>query len=451
MNKQRERKGWSRRQFLHGAGVAIGLPFFPSLFPRALWGDDANPPENVKPPLRLMFMCVPLGFVPNKYLFDCHPFQEAGSTGWFPTADGQLTKMPDVHASLEPYREHISFFKGLSNHKYRGDTHNGDDVFLTGADTFSDPSRALSNTISCDQLAAKSAAMGGSDVRFSSLAFGNRGGNGSHSGGLSWTDSGVPISPLTSPVRIFDMLFGKEDIPAEVRIMRMKDKQSILDATLNQIKRLNRDLNAADRRKLAEVVEAVKGVEDDIQRENKWLRIEKPKVAFDRPDEAKCGNYSSNRVRTMLTLAHAAFLTDSTRVISFELPGSFSEVSPFDKHQLNHDLSPEKARDAIKVDAAISDEVANFTKLLSDSKEHGNQSLLQNTMTAYGSGAWGANHCLKSLPVMLIGGGGKLKHGMTYVYEDKTPLANLWLTMLKTCGLDINQFADSTGTLEGLI
>jgi hypothetical protein len=154
----RDQHGWNRREFLRGAGVAIGLPFFPSLFPGTAWA------EQVKPPTRLMFMAVPLGFVPNKGII--------GNEGtgvkdpkyynaWFPEEDGLKYKMPDVHAGLEPYREHISFLKGLSNRKYRGETHYGDDVFLTCADTFADPSKSFSNTVSCDQVAASFEGMGG--------------------------------------------------------------------------------------------------------------------------------------------------------------------------------------------------------------------------------------------------------------------------------------------------
>ena len=210
---KREKQGWARRQFLKGAGVAIGLPFFPSLFPRTAWADE------VKPPTRMMFMAVPLGFVPNKGI--------QGNEGanvkdpnfynaWFPEEDGPNYQMPSVHAGLEAHREHISFLRGLSNHKYRGETHYGDDAFLTCADTFADPSRALSNTISCDQLAAKSEVMGGTETRLASLSLGIPSVFGTHTGSLSWTEQGLPVSPMQSPARVFDLLFGRDDMPADL-------------------------------------------------------------------------------------------------------------------------------------------------------------------------------------------------------------------------------------------
>ncbi|MBA3845128.1 MAG: DUF1552 domain-containing protein [Planctomycetes bacterium] len=450
MRRERDAASCSRRRFLRAAGVAIGLPFLPSLFSGSAWAGGDDPQPEARPPQRLMFMSVPLGFVPNKSLFDCKGFEEAGSTGWFPEDAGPLTRMPEVHASLEPYREHISFLKGLSHHRYRGDTHAGDDVFLTGADTFSDPAKALSNTISCDQVAAASDTMGGDGVRHRSLSFGNRKDWGSHSGGLSWTSSGVPVTPMSSPVQVFDLLFGKEDVPAATRLLRLQEKRSILDATRQQVEQLNRRLNAADRSKLDEVLTSVRGVEANIQREEKWVGVEKPSVTLQRPEESKT-LLSSRHARTMLELAHAAFLTDSTRVISFEMPSSLVEASPINKHELNHDLTPVSARDAIKVDRAMSDEIAHFTKLLCGSQDHDGRALIQNTLVAYGAGSWGANHSMKSLPIMLIGSaGGRTRQGMTHAFPDRTPLANLWLTMLTSCGVHVDAFADSTGTLTGL-
>lgn len=439
---------WSRRRFLRAAGVAIGLPFLPSLLAPHAWAGDV--PEPPRPPQRLMFISVPLGFVPNQSLFDCRGFTEAGSTGWFPEEAGPLARLPAVHAALEPHRERLSFLKGLSHHRYRGDTHFGDDVFLTGADTFSDPSRALSNTISCDQVAAASASLGGDGVRHRCLSFGNRGDWGSHSGGLSWSASGVPITPASSPAQVFDQLFGADDVPAAARLRRLQERRSILDATREQVAQLNRELDAVDRRKLDEVLTAVRGVEADLQREQRWVGVAKPSVALQRPVETLSPR-SAAHARAMFDLAHAAFLTDSTRVIGFEMPSSFIEASPINKHELNHDLTPVSARDAITVDRAMSDEVARFIALLGGSPE-GGHALLDHTLVAYGSGSWGANHSMKCLPIMLLGGaGGRIKQGMTHVFPERTPLANLWLTMLRCGGVEADAFADSTGTLPGLL
>jgi len=461
MREKKEKQGWSRREFLTGAGVAIGLPFFPSLFPRTAWAD------GVTPPARLLFMSVPLGFVPNLRMYVTNPSISGLlqlKEGWFPDDDGPNYTLPGVHTALARYREHFSFLKGLSNQKYRGDPHNADDVFLTGADTFANTSKAFSNTISCDQVAAASKVLGGMDVRHPCLPLGINGGYSSRSGGLSWSEQGVPISPMRSPAEVFDHLFGKDDVPAEVRLLRFNEQKSVLDVTLSQLQDLNRRLNATDRQKLQELTDAVRGVEIDIQREEHWIKFPKPKVSIERPDEA-ANVPSTHHAKAMFDLAHAAFLTDSTRVITYELPDVFKDITPFGKHSLNHPGGdPVISHDAIKLDAEISNQIAYLLKLLCESKEHDGQPLIHHTLAALGSGVWGPVHSLRSLPVMLLGhGGGRIKQGVTRSYQDDdkrkqgVPLANLWLTMLNASGVllpenkETFKFADSTGTLDGLM
>jgi hypothetical protein len=49
------------------------------------------------------------------------------------------------------------------------------------------------------------------------------------------------------------------------------------------------------------------------------------------------------------------------------------------------------------------------------------------------------------LPTIVVGGGcGKLKGGQHLKYEDKTPLANLHLTLLDRAGIPVEKFGNST-------
>jgi len=458
MLEKKEKQGWSRREFLTGVGVSIGLPFFPSLFPRTAWAD------GVTPPTRLMFMSVPLGFIPNQFVCKAEIFKEF--EGWFPEQDGADYKMPAAHADLEPYRKHFSFVKGLTNRRYRGEHHSNHDALLTCADTFADPARGFSNTVSCDQVAAGSPIMGGKDVRHPSITLGIAPTMGATYGGLSWTEQGVPLSPMQSPAQVFDHLFGADDVPPDIRIQRLKEKRSVLDMTLHQVRNLNNKLNAADRRKLAEVVNAVRGVEANIQREQMWINVPKPKISLERPDES-IGVASVRHAQTMFDLAHAAFLTDSSRVITYEMPDVLKEVTSYGKHAMTHPTGPELVKDFARLDLEMSKQVAHFIKLMCETKGHDDQPLIHHTLAAYGSGLWGPAHSGKNLPFMLIGhGGGRIRQGITHQYPDPTPLANLWLTMLQAAGVTvkakgaqakeeevkiIDNFADSTGTLDGLI
>jgi hypothetical protein len=65
---------------------------------------------------------------------------------------------------------------------------------------------------------------------------------------------------------------------------------------------------------------------------------------------------------------------------------------------------------------------------------------------------WGPIHGTWSLPVMTFGhGGGRIRPGRSLSFPSPTPMANLWLTMLKASGVEIDRFADSTGTLDSLL
>jgi hypothetical protein len=44
-----------------------------------------------------------------------------------------------------------------------------------------------------------------------------------------------------------------------------------------------------------------------------------------------------------------------------------------------------------------------------------------------------------------------MKLGQNITYEKDTPLANLYLTMLKTLNINQQTFGDSTGTLSGIV
>jgi hypothetical protein len=448
----------SRRRFLRAAGVAIALPFMPSLFPaRAFAGGTDDPPA---PPKRLIFLSVPLGFIPNPWIAKGDFERSGGFTkSWLPETDGADYQMPETHAALEPFRHDLSFLKGLCHQKFRGDSHQSDEVLLTGADTKVDPSRSFANTISCDQVAAASSALAGKEVRHPSLTLGiPPGGMGSSSGGLSWSANGTPVSPVVQACRLFDMLFGTDEVPKEVRLARFADRRSMLDATLAQVEDMKRSLNPADQRKLDEVTESVRQVERDIQREQTWLDAPKPKVDFPRPPETfrapihdGIGDFGFNsaiHVDAMLKLAHAAFLTDSTRIITFELPEIFTEITQTGKHGLAHPRCQQDELDHMAMDKAVSNRLAGFLKLLKDTPDHDGKPLLHHTCGALGSGCWGAHHGMRSLPIMTFGNaGGRIKQGESRKFPDPTPLANLWLTMMQACGVDEKSFADSTGTL----
>ena len=59
-------------------------------------------------------------------------------------------------------------------------------------------------------------------------------------------------------------------------------------------------------------------------------------------------------------------------------------------------------------------------------------------------------HYLKDCPTIVTGGGAGFKMGHNMVLPDETPLNNVWLTMLKGTGVQVDSHGDSTGVIEEL-
>ena len=79
------------------------------------------------------------------------------------------------------------------------------------------------------------------------------------------------------------------------------------------------------------------------------------------------------------------------------------------------------------------------------------ESLLERTMVLYGTCMGSANsHSNLNLPVLLAGGGFRHGQHLGFDQQNNYPLTNLFVSMLRRLGLDVDRFASSTGTMRGL-
>jgi hypothetical protein len=71
-------------------------------------------------------------------------------------------------------------------------------------------------------------------------------------------------------------------------------------------------------------------------------------------------------------------------------------------------------------------------------------------MVMLGSHMHSGGHDNRNLPIIFAGGG--FKHGQHLAFDQSSnaPLANLHVSMLQRLGLEVDRFATSTGTLNGL-
>ena len=87
---------------------------------------------------------------------------------------------------------------------------------------------------------------------------------------------------------------------------------------------------------------------------------------------------------------------------------------------------------------------------LKRTQESDGSSLFDNISLSYGSNIESI-HYLRNCPTILTGGGAGVKHGRHLVMEDaKTPLCNLWLSLLQGSGIKADSHGDSNGVIEEL-
>jgi hypothetical protein len=79
----------------------------------------------------------------------------------------------------------------------------------------------------------------------------------------------------------------------------------------------------------------------------------------------------------------------------------------------------------------------------------GDGSMLDHSILLYGSNMSNSNaHNQYPLPTTILGHGcGRIRGGQHINFAERTPLANVLLTILQRAGVPVEQFGDSTGTV----
>lgn len=380
---------------------------------------------------------------------------------WFPKGEGSNFQFNDSLQPLEPHRERLTVLGGLSHplgRKMGG--HDTGDTFLTGAMM---NEKSLVNTVSLDQVIAK--AWEG-QTRFPSLVMSTDGGVGepTRSSTLSYDLKGRPIPALNEPKRIFDRLFGAGDTELHTQQRRLSSTSSMLDRVLADALSLKLRLGRSDQIKLDEYLEAVHETETRVSNSQKWLEIPKAELNDDDrkglqldADEEAPFRY----IQSMYDLIYLAFRTDSTRVATYQITNmadassnaiKFPQLIGFSEnlHKLAHNWNkPNGAEELGRWDRLMTEQFANFIQRMA-AAEHGNGSLLDDTIVMYGSSN---SHTHQNLDYPLILAGGKqlgLRHGRYLRFGEDIPFSNLFLTMLNRLGVTRDSFADSSGEISEL-
>ena len=420
----------TRRHFLRSTGTLIALPALESIGFKAFAA-----PKVSAPPKRMVFLGFGWG-VTNETWF---PDVKKTGTAW------------ELSEGLKPLARHqkdITVVQGCAN-KFANEAHWGSTFWLTGANRYAEPGQSFHNSISADQVAA---AHLGKETRFASIQLNTPDvANSGHGPGLSmaWDPRGKPVAGLENPVAAFHRLFSNDTTPLSERQAMLAQKRSVLDAVLEDAKRVQNGLTKADIDKLDEYYQSIRDIEVRLGKDEQWLSVPKSKPPITEP---KPGLAGKAEIEVMYDLIVAALQTDSTRVLTYRQPvGTLlqslgTKVAP---HDMSHYSPGDRMAASQKRDTTQSELLAGLIDKLKATKEADGTTLFDHIALAYGSNIR-TIHYLDNCPTVLTGGAAKLKLGHHLVLPKDTPLCNVWLTMLNGLGIETERHGDSTGVVKEL-
>lgn len=416
------KKALSRRTVIKGAGMSLGLPFLDAMAP-------AFAKESEAQPKRFVGISLALGLHgPN----------------WIPEGEGTQYKPSRYLKSAQDLREDFTIVSGSSHPGVTGGHTAEGSIFSACPNQRGATTR---NTISIDQLMAKQY---GHETRFPSLTL-----NAGSSSSPSYTENGSMIPAETDPKKVFYQLF-RADSPQEKarQAESIRRGRSVMDVIGLEAKSLQRELGAGDREKLDSWFTSIEELEQRLKENQDWVNRPKPKIDVQAPNADR--NNLASYERAMLDVIFLALQTDSTRFVTLHLPGNgrFKDFEGVNEgyHTLSHHgLDEEKIDQLTLLEQALIDEWANFLRNLKSSQQNG-QTLLDGTQVILTSNLGNASsHDNRNMPVLFAGGG--YQHGRHLAFDRKNnyPLPNLYLTALQRMGLELDQFATSTGPMTGLV
>lgn len=408
-----------RRTLLRGVGVSLVLPTLASALPR-------RAPEA--PPRRLMVLALPFGMVEE----------------WFhPAASGRDYPLPASLAPLAALRERFTLFSHL-DHGVRGG-HSATHTFLTGVKSTERATNPEGN-LTLDQRVAE---VVGAATRFPSLVF--------WEAGTNFTRNGVRVPSLTRPSEAFRQLFVDEDEPQK-RYDRaaLRASGSLLDVVRADAHALAGRLSSTDRVKLEEYLTSIRETEGRLAAAEQWLDRPRPKVDDPAATGLESGErdepYGAQLLDSWLDLAYLALQTDSTRALTISVPNvnwGLDGVREYYHSITHHGQREERLSQLRTIELFVTERLARFLERLGQSRQSDGSSLLDATQVLFGSGMGNGNrHTNENLPLLLAGG--RFRHGRHLDLQNREPLGNLYLSMLRELGIEDERFNRSTGTLSGL-
>jgi hypothetical protein len=435
------KKHLSRRALLRGIGAAVSLPLLDSMAPSM---KAATTPKS-----RLGFVYVPHGAVMDK---------------WTPAAEGTSFEMTQILSPLTPYRDRLTIISGLADKAAESQGDGGGDhsraapSYLSGVH----PKRTEGDDIragtTIDQIAAEKI---GQDTPLPSLELGiedtglvgvcDVGYSCAYMNSIAWKTESNPLPMEINPRTVFERLFG-DGSSAEERLQRKKEDRSILDSVTKETARLEGGLGVRDKARISDYLENIREIERRIQKAEKQAstNLSVPATPIGVPESFE------EHAKLMFDLQALAYQADITRISTFMLARdlsqrTFPQIGVPEPHHAtsHHGNNPATIAKLAKINNYHVSLLAYFIDKLKSTPD-GDGTLLDHSMILYGSTMSNPNeHNHFPLPLLLIGGAsGQLKGGRHLKYPERTPMANMLLSVMEKSGIHMDKLGDSTGILE---
>ena len=428
-------KALSRRTMLKGVGAALALPMLDAMTPAF-----ANAPQAVH-----RFQTV---YIPNGMAMEY----------WSPATTGNYELTP-VLKPLSKYKNKMRVISGLKanwNIAHAG----AGGSFLTGITQGGKTEVEILADVSIDQILANEL---GKQTQLSSLELSmdapalagactvNLSCVYTHT--LSWRGKTQPLPTEHNPRALFERLFGDGGTTAKnVREVRLRQQTSILDAVLEKLSGLEKQLGYEDRHLVGSYTESVRNIERRIQKAEEQIDMDLPEI--DQP--AGVPPIYEDHMEIMQDLQVLALQTDLTRVITFMMskeqsPRPYPQIGVPDAHHplSHHNNNPVLVERMSKINAYHTSLFSKYLDKLSAVKE-GDRSLLDNMTMLYGGGLSNSTiHSGVNLPVLLVGGGAGWLNGGEHVhYKNEPTMADLHLSLMEKFGISVKQIGGSTGPIS---
>lgn len=450
------KKHISRRAVLRGLGVTLGLPLLDSMVPAQ------TPLHKTAAAPNTRLACIEM------------VHGSAGSTGegtnkhyWSPEKEGRDFEWSSTLEPLKDFRDYVTIVSDTDLHpatawsaaEEGADHFRSSAVYLTAAHPRMTEGSDYYVGTSIDQLYAQRRgqdtplpsiqlciemvdASGACDYGYACV----------YADTISWASPTEPLPMTLDPRMAFENLFGEGGTPQE-RAARQKVNSSILDWISHDVKRLQKNLGASDRRRLDTYLDDVREIERRIQRIEKYNSSGEaralPAAPLGVPDSYE------EHLKLMFDLQALAFMTDTTRVSALKMSRDVSGrvwpesgvKTPFHPCS-HHGENPTRIAEFAKLNRYHVSLLPYFFQKLKDTPD-GDGNLLDHSMVLYGSPMGDSNvHNHKRVPMVLVGhANGKLKGNLHVRTKDGTPTANILLTMLHKLGVGVESFGDSNGEI----